>query len=95
MFGQDLQYALIEIGLQRSRVFQPMLLHELLDLWIGFPLFAVVLITADVDVFVGEQLRHFTQESVKEFVGLFACRIHGWIEDAEPAFNLVRSGPTR
>ena len=73
-------------------VFQVVLMYEFLNLRILIPLLAVDLIAANMEVFVGEQLRHLTQKRFDKLVNLFARRIKGRILDSKGSFNLIRPG---
>ncbi len=87
---ENREQPLIEVGLQAVHVRDLLLLHERLDLRIGRPLLAVVLVPADVPVRVWEDLHHLAHEAVDEPVGGFARRIERRIEHAEPARDGVR-----
>src|SRR5580692_6900171 len=65
--------------------------HERLNRWICVPLFSVDLIAANVKVLVRKKFRHLADEGVEKFVGPLLSRIHGWVEDAPLAFNLIRA----
>ena len=73
-------------------VFDAFLFHEGLDLRIAIPLFALILVAADVHIRVRKQSGHLAQEPVEEFVCLFARRIERRLKDSRAALNLVRTG---
>src|SRR2546423_14244027 len=75
MLLQNLQQPLVKVSLKRGIVLDAFILHEGLDTWIPVPLFALILITANMHVSVGEECRHFTKKCVKKLVNLFACWI--------------------
>src|SRR5258708_6759657 len=89
-----LQDSLIERGLGGVIVFDPFLLNEGLNLRIAIPLFALVLVTADMQVGIREEGSHLAQKNIKKFVGGFSCRVEGRLKDARGAFNLIRTGGT-
>lgn len=51
---------LAEVGLQGNVVFDVVGFHERLDFGIRVPLLTVHLVSANVEILVGEKLRHFT-----------------------------------
>src|SRR6516162_5547039 len=69
--------------------------NESLNLRVGVPLLAVHFVTADVKIGVGEQLRHFRDELLKELIRLLLRGVHGRIENPDSPLDLVRSGRTR
>src|SRR5688572_10179952 len=75
-------------------VFDSFLLHESLYVWITIPLFAFVLVAADVQVRIRKQRGHLTQECIKEFIELLACGIECWLEDSWTSFDRVGSRST-
>src|ERR1700722_5527414 len=64
--------------------------HELLNFWIGVPLFAVDFVAADVKKLVGEKLRHLFNESIEKLICTLPRRIHRRIEHTPLALNRVR-----
>src|SRR6185312_14652284 len=72
---------LVEVGLQVGSAVQVVLLHEFLNTRTVLPLHAVVLVSADVHVGIGEDGGHFSDELVEKLVGALARGIHHWIED--------------
>src|SRR5262245_15888962 len=90
MAFQNLEQPLIEIGLECMIVLDSLLLHELLNLWILFPLFPFILVSADMHVVVGKQESHLGEESLEEFVDLFTRGIEGWKKYAHSPLDLIR-----
>src|SRR5215813_15042932 len=94
VFVDDLLQLLIEVSLELPIVLDPMFLLELMDGGIPVPLLAINFVSAGMKVLVGKQFGHFLNEVVKKMVSVVACRIHGGIEDAPLAFDLIRAGAT-
>src|SRR5215472_16242522 len=88
----DLLQFLIEVSLELTIVFDPMFLLELLDRGIPIPLLAINFVSADMKVPVGKQCGHFLDEVIKKMVSVVACGIHGGIEDAPLALDLIGAG---
>ncbi len=86
---------LVEIGLQRLVALDAVRAHELLNLLVRVPLLAVHLVASNMKKLIGKKSSHLSDELVKEFVGLLACGIHGGIENAPAAFDLVRPRAAR
>src|SRR5579864_570439 len=68
-----------------------MRVHELLNLRIGVPLFAIHLVAADVEELVGEKFGHLADKNIEKLVGTLASGIHGRIKNSPLAFD--RIGP--
>src|SRR5579872_3209582 len=92
MLFENFQQALVKIILQRSRVLKLVLAHEGLDMRIGLPLNAVILVVSDVHEAVGEDGRHLCNKSIEEFISAFAGRIHHRVEDAKLPLDEERPG---
>src|SRR5499433_3244021 len=88
----DLLQFLIEVSLELTIVFDPMLLLELLGRKVPVPLLAIDFVSADMEVLVGKQFGHFVYEPIKKMVSMIASGIHGGIEDAPLALDLIRAG---
>ena len=93
MLDDQFLNVLAEIGLQTFIVFDAVRLHELLNLGIRVPLFAIHFVAADMEILIGEKFRHFGNEIVEEFVSLLVGGIHRGIGDAPLLPDLVRAGP--
>src|SRR5215203_5590237 len=86
---KDLQQTRVEVSLQRVVIFDPFLLHVGLDFGVPVPLFAFVLIAADVQVIIGKERGHLAQECFEKLVDVLACRIECRLKDSRPAFDRV------
>jgi hypothetical protein len=89
---EKFQQTLVEMALERRRILEIVLAHEVLNAGIGLPLGTVVLVTSDVHEVVGEDGSHFSDESIEKFVGALPRGIHHRIEDAKLALDVERSG---
>src|SRR3954452_3462921 len=66
--------------------------HEGLDFWVGSPLLAVYFVSADMEILIGKQFGHLSDEAVEELVsGVFGW-IHRGIENSPLAFDGVGTG---
>ncbi len=88
---QDLQHALVEIRLQRQRVFQVVRLGEGLHLLGLAPRLAVDLVAAHVKKRVGEKAGHLPDEAIEEGVDRFAGGVEHRVEHTEVASDLERA----
>ncbi len=93
MFGHDLLHPLIEIGLQIVVVFHAVGAHERLNLGIRVPLLAVDFVAPDMKKLVGKKPSHLADECVEKLVSFLPRGVHGRIENAPLALNLIRSRP--
>src|SRR5262245_8961858 len=75
-------------------VFETSCLNKSLNLWVGIPMLALVLIAADMNVRIGEELCHLAQESVEHFIQGFIGGIECRIEDTPPVLDLIWTGLT-
>src|SRR5260370_26978412 len=75
VLGQNLLQALIVVGLQILIILHAMGMDESLDLRIGVPKLAIDLVSANVEVSVGEELRHLVDELVEKFIRVLLGRI--------------------
>ena len=91
MFGHNVLHPCIEISLQVRIVLESMSMHELLDLGIRIPLFAIYFIAADMKEPVGKQRGHFSNEFFQKFVSALARRIHRGIEHSPLALDRIRA----
>ena len=66
--------------------------HEFLNFAIRVPLLSVYLIATDVEELIGKELGHFADELIEKMVSMLLCWIHGRVEDAPFALNLIRAG---
>ena len=81
----------VEVRLQRVAVRQPVVAHEILDCGIRFPLAVVDLVTADMQIRIGEDRRQFADHRVGKSVSCVFCRIQHRLQHAPVAFHGVRS----
>src|ERR1700761_2342382 len=63
--------------------------HKFLYPRVGVPLLTVAFISANMEIGVREESRHLPDEDIEELVGTVACGIHGRIENAPVALDLV------
>src|SRR5829696_822548 len=84
-----LQQSRVEVSLECVIVFDPFRLHEGLYRGVAVPLFAFVLIAADVHVRVGKKRGHLAEKTVENLVDLFASRIECGFEDSRTPFDGV------
>ena len=75
-------------------VFKPIFPHERANARAVLPLLAGYLISADVKERIGKQRGHLADECVQKLISGFARRVHGRIEHAPVAFDLIRPGRT-
>ena len=71
---------------------QVILPHERANARVAFPLLAGYLIAADVKERIGKERGHLADECVQKLIGGFARRVHGGIEHAPIAFDLIGPG---
>src|SRR6185369_8738014 len=93
-FLKDLRKVLVEISLQGVVILYSLRFHESLNLWVVVPLFALVFISSDVNVFVSEKLGHFSKKDFQKFVELLTRRVECRFKDPVLALDLIRSGRT-
>ena len=90
MLLEDRFQLAVEVRLQRVAVRQPVVAHKLLDGRIRFPLAVVHLVTADVQIRIGEDRRQFADHRVGKSVSCVFCRIQHRLQHAPVAFHGVR-----
>jgi hypothetical protein len=93
-WGDDLEHAGIEVGLQCVVVFQFVGFHEGEDMWVRLPVGSGRFVSTNVNVGVRKDGRHLRQEAANESIGLLACGIDGVIADTELASDLVGNAST-
>ena len=91
VLSDNFQNALIEITLQRMIVRDVVLFHERLDILVGVPVLAVVLIAPDMQIFIREQPGHLGEELIEEIIDRVAGGIEYRVHDAPVALDGVRS----
>ncbi len=92
VLGHDLLQALIEVRLQILVILHAVRMNERLDLGIGVPELAVDLVSANVEVGVGEELGHLVDEFVEEFISFFAGGISNGFRPS--GIDFKRAGTT-
>src|SRR6266540_1327122 len=70
------------------------LFHEGLNLWVPVPLFTLVLISADVDISIREEGRHFSKKSIEKLIDLVARGIQGRFKNSGCTFDRIRTRRT-
>ena len=89
-----LLHALTKIGLQLVIRFVVVRLLEFLNLWIRVPRLSIHFVSTDVEIVVGKELGHFSDENIEKLVGLLVSGIHRRIHHAPFFFDLERSRRT-
>src|SRR6266498_3541585 len=70
------------------------LFHEGLNPWVPVPLFTLVLISADVDISIREEGRHFSKKSIEKLIDLVARGIQGRFKNSGCTFDRIRTRRT-
>ncbi len=79
----------VEVRLQRVAVRQPVVAHKLLNGRVRFPLGVIHLVTADMQIRIGEDRRQFANHRVSKGVGCLFCGIQHRLQHAPVALHCV------